>query len=208
MARILKSDAALATGPRAGAARRLSAEVCEASLGAREILRRAEAEAARIRARAEADRHDALALAAEAGRQEGLARAAALLARAAAERDRLLASAERELVRLAVAVAEKVLARSVAADGEAVVAIAARVLDAARSRRQVSLRVNPEDAAALRRGERQLAGGLPRARSLEIREDPGVSRGGVVVETEGGTIDARLEVQLEALARALEEAAP
>ncbi len=43
---------------------------------------------------------------------------------------------------------------------------------------------------------------------LEIREDAAIERGGVVVETEAGRIDAGIEAQLDALARAFAEALP
>jgi flagellar biosynthesis/type III secretory pathway protein FliH len=41
---------------------------------------------------------------------------------------------------------------------------------------------------------------------LESREDRGGGPGGALVETEAGRIDARLETQLAAVARAVEEA--
>jgi flagellar biosynthesis/type III secretory pathway protein FliH len=38
-----------------------------------------------------------------------------------------------------------------------------------------------------------------------VREDPGVGRGGAVLETEAGAVDARLEAQLEVIGRSLRE---
>jgi type III secretion protein L len=195
-ARILKGGGGFS--PSVGT-RRLPAEVCAAAQRSRDVLAAAEADARRIRESAEGEREQVLAGAVEAGRQEGLARAAAALAAAAAERDRLLASAEAELVRLALAVAGKVVAGEVALSHEAVTRIAAEALEAARDRREVLLRVHPADAGALRAQEPRLAGLLARARAVEIREDPCVGRGGVVVETEAGVVDARIETRLEAL---------
>jgi flagellar biosynthesis/type III secretory pathway protein FliH len=163
----------------------------------------AEADARRIRESAEAERERVLAGAAAAGREEGLARAAAALTAAAAERDRLLASAEPELVRLALAVAGKVVAGELALAPEVVARIAAEALAAARDRREVVLRVHPADAGLLRAEEPRLLEALSRARAVAVREDPAVGRGGVVVETEAGTVDARIETRLEALRRAL-----
>jgi flagellar biosynthesis/type III secretory pathway protein FliH len=40
--------------------------------------------------------------------------------------------------------------------------------------------------------------------AVAVREDPGVSPGGVWLETDGGELDARLEAQLEALRAVLE----
>jgi type III secretion protein L len=202
--RIVKGGGRLSPpGGNGGAARRLPAEVHAAVQRARGVLAAAEAEARRIREAAEAESQRVVAAAEEAGRQEGLARAAVALAAAAAERDRLLASAEPELVRLALAVASRVVAREVALDMGVVTRIASEALEAARERCQVVVRVAPADAAALRAEEPRLLQALGRARSVEIREDPAIGRGGVVVETEAGTVDARIETRLETLRRAL-----
>jgi type III secretion system HrpE/YscL family protein len=177
------------------AAERARAIVAEAEARARELLEAAQAERGRIRADA-----------AEQGRAEGLGRAGAILVAAAAARDRRLAGAEREVVALALDVARKVLGRELAQDRGAVADLAAQALAVARDRREVTLRVNPEDADAIRAATGRLAALLSRAPGLDVREDPAVERGGAVVETEAGRVDARVEAQLAALARAIEEA--
>jgi Flagellar assembly protein FliH len=113
--------------------------------------------------------------------------------------------AEPQLVELAFAVARRVLERAVARDRDAVAELAALALESVRERRSVVLRVHPEDALALREAEPGLRDRLGRERCIGLVEDPSVGRGGVVVETEAGAIDARLSVQLEALRRALAE---
>ncbi len=165
----------------------------------------AEAEARGIRAEAEASREAIRARAEEAGRQEGLARAAAVLASASAERVRRLAAVDREVVSIAIEVARKVLGRELAAGGGAVADLAGRALAEARERREVVLRVNPTDGPAVRAAEGRLGAVLLRARLL-VREDAAVPPGGAVVDTEAGRIDAGIEAQLSQLERALEEA--
>jgi type III secretion protein L len=197
--RILKNAAPLPP-------RLLPAAVHDAHRRGRELVEAAEAEASRIIAEAESVRGRLRADAEEEGHRIGAARAAALLALAAAERDRMLASAERELVSLAIAIARKVLGDELAARPGAVVDLAARALHEARERREVTLRVHPADAPAVRNGGDALGAILRRA-PLCVREDPGVAAGSVLVETEAGRVDARIETQLAHLARALEEAA-
>ncbi|HEU4382265.1 MAG TPA: FliH/SctL family protein [Anaeromyxobacteraceae bacterium] len=205
MGRILRQDRALTAEPGPGSpARRLPAEVLSAAEGARRVLERAEAEAARLREAVARERELVLSQAGEAGYRAGLARAAATLARAAAERDRLLQSASDDLVRLAVAVAGAVLRREVERGGD-VEALAARALEAVRHRRQVTLRVHPDDAAGVRGEAGRLGALLNRAPALAVQEDPAVGRGGLLVETEAGTLDARLETRLEAVEAALLE---
>jgi len=195
--RILKDIAPLA-------GRRIEAAVWDADRRVREMVAAAEEEARGIVADAEVARARAIADAAEDGRREGQARAAAALAAAAAERDRLLRGAEHEVVEIAVAVARKVLGRELGRSREAVVDLAAAAVAEARSRRDVVLRVSPADAAAVRAADGSFAA-LSRA-PIRIVEDPSLAQGGVIVETEAGRIDARIEAQLEAIERAIEEA--
>jgi flagellar biosynthesis/type III secretory pathway protein FliH len=196
--RIIKAGAPLP-------ARRIEAAVWDTDRRVREMVATAEAHARRIVADAEAERGRVFAEAVEAGRAEGHARAAALLASAAAQRERTLAGLQREIVRLAIEVARKVLASELAERPEAVAELAATALAAARDRREATLRVNPADAAALRNAEGRLATLVGRAQ-FAIREDPAIERGGAVVDTEVGRLDAGIDTQLTALARALEEA--
>jgi flagellar biosynthesis/type III secretory pathway protein FliH len=199
-ARILRNAA-----PVAG--RLVPAAVHEADRRVRELVSAAEDEARRLRVEAAGERDRILAQAAEEGRREGLARAAATLAAAAAERDRRLAALGHEVAAIAVDVARAVLGRELSASAGAVAELAGRALAVARDRREVTLRVNPADAAGVRGAEGRLAAILRRA-PLAVREDPAVPQGGAVVETEAGRVDACVETQLAALARALEEAVP
>lgn len=186
--------------------RRVPARVFEADRRVREMAALSEERARAVLAAAEASAAEVLAAAREAGRREGLSLAASTLAAAAAERDRILAAVDGEVAALALDVARKVLGRHVEAFPAAVVDLVARGLAGARGRREVLVRVHPEDAAAVRAAEGDLARALARS-PLGIREDPSVPRGGAVVETEAGRIDAGIEAQLREIARTMAEAA-
>lgn len=201
MGRILRNDALAAP---AGVSRRVPGMVFDAARRAEGVLAEARAQAERMAEEALAERERLRAQADEEGLRQGLARAAAVLALAAAERDRLLADARQELLKLALAVAEKVVAREVERGG-GVAAVAEQALSAVRRRRVVTLRVHPEDAATLRREEGRLARLVAGAPALGLVEDRSISRGGVVVETEAGTVDARVETRFGALEAALLE---
>jgi type III secretion protein L len=196
--RILKDAAPLP-------ARRIDARVFDADRRVREMVADAERQAAAIRAAAEDERSRVRAEAVEAGRAEGHARAAALLAWAAAEHERRMAALAPELARLAIDVARKVLGRELATSQVTVLDLASAALAAAGERRALTLRVNPADAAAVRSAGGRLAA-LVDAGRVAVREDPSVEAGGAIVDTEAGRIDARIETQLAMLRRALEEA--
>jgi flagellar biosynthesis/type III secretory pathway protein FliH len=181
-----------------------------AVLAAREEAAREQDEAARAsRAIVAAAHEEAEAIrsaARERGREEGQAAAASTLAQAAAARDRLLAAVEGEVVALALDIARRVVGELATREPAIAVESARRALAAARGRPGVLLRVHPDDAAAVRAARSALDRGI--ATGVALVEDPEVGRGGTVVETADGTVaDARLELQLAALGRALAEGA-
>jgi flagellar biosynthesis/type III secretory pathway protein FliH len=183
--------------------RRIEGVVFDAAARARALVAEAEEDARRIRSEAEAERERIRREAEEAGRCEGFARAAAALAAVAAERERRLAALTGELATLALEVARKVLGRELSREPRAVLDLASHALAEARDRREVTLRVNPADAPTLRANHERLAALLERAPGLGVREDVGVEPGGVIVETDAGRVDARVETQLGILERAL-----
>jgi flagellar biosynthesis/type III secretory pathway protein FliH len=201
MATIVK---AASLGP--ALSRRIPGVLLEAEVEARRRLASADEQARALVERARGEAEALLAEARRRGREEGLATAAEVVVRATAERDRLLSSAEGELVDLAFEIARRVLAS--AAERGAVAEVAARALDAARMRERVALRAHPADLEALRSAEPDLLARLVHARGLALRPDETIARGGVVVETEAGRIDGRLETQLAALRGALDEVTP
>ncbi|HJK92757.1 MAG TPA: FliH/SctL family protein, partial [Polyangiaceae bacterium LLY-WYZ-15_(1-7)] len=156
---------------------------------------KAKAEAIREAAEGEAERRRAEAEA--AGREAGRAATAAALLEAAAVRDRALGDAEEELRRLAVAAAERLVHAELALAPERIRDLVGGLLERARRAGDRRLRVHPEDAPLL--------DGLPALAGAERIHDPALARGDVILETELGRLDGRLEVRLEALRRALEE---
>lgn len=177
--------------------------VYDAEQQAQRVLADAQAEADRIvtSARAEASRvHDD---AATAGMREGREAAVATLAAAEAARARLLAEAESDIARLAVAIARKVLVGELALGDAAILRIVSQALASARLGRAVVVRVHPDDATGLSAAYPALLAAAGRSEGLVLRPDPGLARGDCVVESEIGTIDARIDTQLSAIEHAL-----
>jgi flagellar biosynthesis/type III secretory pathway protein FliH len=137
------------------------------------------------------------------GGEEGAAQAQHMRDEIAGLESRMLKEVEGEVVRAAVRVAAEILATEINLRDDAVVDVAATALVAARNARDINLRVNPRDVAALRSARERLVANLTRAKDIEIREDRRVSPGGVLIETEAGVVDAQLATQLDELARIL-----
>ena len=119
-----------------------------------------------------------------------------LLEMARVERHKLIEEAEPELVRLALGIAERVLHQQVALDRGVVVEMAKTAIARLIERDTVTVRVNPADLERMRdhRDELMAIGDI---RNMRLLEDKRVDRGGVVVETDAGTIDARIGTQLD-----------
>ncbi|MBN8612000.1 MAG: type III secretion system stator protein SctL [Deltaproteobacteria bacterium] len=170
---------------------------------ARSVLEAARAEAAAIRAHAEDEAARLGREASERGAREGRASVAALEARAATARARSIEDAERTVVGLVTRIAERVLHDSLADAPERVVPAVRAELLRVRRAKQVEVRVHPDDAAAL---EAALARGeVFEPSAIRITPDASLTRGGCVLTSDLGTLDARLEVQLDAFERALRE---
>jgi flagellar assembly protein FliH len=78
---------------------------------------------------------------------------------------------------------------------EAVQGVVRAAVAAMREREQLVVRLHPDDAALLKE---EVDGG-----TMRISGDPTVVLGGCIIESQGGSLDARFETQLEALGAAL-----
>ena len=119
-----------------------------------------------------------------------------LLEMARAERHKLMEEAEPELVRLALGIAERVLHQQVALDRGVVVEMAKTAISRLIERDSVTVRVNPADLERMREHRDELIA-IGDVKNLRVVEDKRVDRGGVIVDTDAGTIDARIGTQLE-----------
>ncbi len=110
-------------------------------------------------------------------------------------------------VELALALAEKILGTALEVDPSLVASVVTGALRRVVDREGVVLDVNPADVELVRAATDRIAselGALPR---LEVAGERRVGRGGCVVRTREGEIDARLETQLAARRRAAARAA-
>lgn len=177
--------------------------VFDARAEASRIVAAGHAEAAAIIDAARAGAESAVRDASDAGRMAGRAEVAAALAEALAIRDRALADAEREVARVALAAAERLVGEALTIAPERIASIVGDGLARARRARDVTVRVHPDDAPHVESLRATIAARAGRPASFSVRVDAEITRGGCLIETDLGTIDARLETKLEALARAL-----
>jgi type III secretion system HrpE/YscL family protein len=184
--------------------------VISAGERAKRIIAEAEAEGSRIRQEAEAIRKDVTAVR-EQARKEGLAAGEAegksqfveKLVELERKREQFFSSVEPEIVRLCLAAAEKVIGQIAAENPEVVRHVVRQALERSLGDR-IMVRLNPEDHKAVTDEGYEFRDVLDRTKRIMFKEDDTIQKGGCVVETEVGTIDAQLETQLEAIRKALE----
>ncbi|MDZ7294919.1 MAG: FliH/SctL family protein [candidate division KSB1 bacterium] len=122
-----------------------------------------------------------------------------------AEQQRLVREAEPALVKLVIAVVRRLLRRELNQNGHYVEAMVREALRMVHDSARVVIRLHPDDSALLRDKAQELGAEIADLEVLEFKDDPHITRGGCIVETDLGTIDARLEVQLEEISHELEE---
>lgn len=142
-----------------------------------------------------------------AGAEAGASRAEATLRRLAQTLDDLqglrrdlIRRTERDVVELALAIARKVLQREVTLDRDLLMAMARVALDRLADVATASIRLHPDDHAAVMPGRGSAAGSTP---GVQILADPSVRRGGCVVQSEFGSVDIGIATQIDELTHAL-----
>ncbi len=171
-----------------------------------DALARAESQADALRAAA---REEGL----REGREEALAAltpAIEALAQAAeavqAEQHVRAERLEAHAVDLALFLAEKVLGGTVAVEPERVLEAVKGALRGIVERERVTVLVHPEDLELVREAMDDVRGSLGGIEHCEVQAERRVSRGGAVVRTPEGDVDARVETKLQR-AREVVEAA-
>jgi len=167
------------------------------------IIQDAEDAAAAILAETEEECRALIAEAVELGQREGFSQAEHQRAEVAGLEDRMIKEVDGEVVRTSLNIARALLDAELTSRSDAVVDIVVAALVHVSDAREVFLRVNPENAAVLRKHKRRLVDALSVAPDVVVREDRNVRPGGVLIQTESGVIDATLETQLAEIARVL-----
>jgi flagellar assembly protein FliH len=112
-------------------------------------------------------------------------------------------AAERQVVDLALQIAQKVVEKEVENMPDLAVNVIRGALEEMDARTAVRIRVSPDDEELLRRRWSQcVPPGIPGER-IELQADERIQSGGAVIETTQGEVDAQLETKLAQLGNAL-----
>lgn len=109
---------------------------------------------------------------------------------------------ESALVELALESAKKIVG-GLKINAQTVEKVVREALSQVRDTAEISIHLHPEDLALLRKHESPLLEGLPETGPLRFSASPDVTRGGCIVQTRFGLIDALRETKLEQLRKAV-----
>lgn len=162
----------------------------------------AQSEAARVRARAQRDAEAVRSQAYAEGYAAGRAEAAKQLFDLQRVQAELAQRTEQTALRAVLLVAAELLGTTLDAEPAKILGVLGPHLARMQRAQQLLLRVHPDDARWLEANQaalRQLCGDS----QLELRSDPTLTRGGCMIESNLGDLDARVETRLTLLAAAL-----
>jgi flagellar assembly protein FliH len=113
-------------------------------------------------------------------------------------RQTLIHETEREMVQLALTLARRVVHREVTLDPELAAALAHVALERLGTTTPATIRLNPEDYTVVAQDSARWGG-----QTVTVVPDPSISRGGCLVDSAFGSVDATIERQFDELSRAL-----
>ena len=161
-----------------------------------DIVARAHAEAESIRAQAREDGFAAGLQAAQAELATAAEALAAALASVAELRGEVADHVERGAVALGLRIAEQAVGAAVEVDADRVVDAVRGALRRLTERERVTILVNPDDLDTVRAATTELMARLGGIESCDVQAERRVSRGGAVVRTVEGEVDATFETKL------------
>lgn len=180
----------------------LKNQVLNAEEQARNILLEANQKAIETVENAEIEANDIRRNAYESGREESIQELLEDVLEAKDQRSEALYSVEQDVLKLSVKVAEKIIGREIQLDDATRADIVLTALRQARQQEMLTVRVNANDLPLVEK-MRERIDAFGRARYLDFVADQAVGEGGCLIESQSGTIDARLETQLRVFENAL-----
>ena len=187
------------------------------------IIEKAKAEAAQIVAEANAQ-HDKIVSEArnegfEQGSQEGFDKGSAeverliermhkILEAVMQRREEILQDTESQIVELVILMARKVIKILSENQKNVILANTVAALRKVKTRGNVTLRVNIEDVKLTTAHADEFIQHVENVQGITVQEDSSVEKGGCIVETDFGAIDARISSQLTELENKILEVSP
>lgn len=118
-------------------------------------------------------------------------------------REDIKAKNEEQAVNLAIAIAEKILNQEVTTRRDAILGVLKGVLKNISETEGMKIRLNQQDFRYMMEIKKDFLQSFDGVRNVVFEEDVSIKRGGAIVETMFGEVDARLENQLKEIKAAM-----
>ena len=115
----------------------------------------------------------------------------------------ILNKGEQQMVKLALAIAEKILHQEVLTRKEIIMEVLKGALKNITETDGMKIRLNPQDFRYMMEVKKDFLQSFEGIRNIVFEEDASIKKGGAVVETMFGEVDARLESQLKEIQSAM-----
>lgn len=107
----------------------------------------------------------------------------------------ILTDSQKDVARMALAVAKKVLHKEIMTDPKTVVSVIKEALSRVSFKKQFVILVNPLDLDVIKNSSEDVKTVLDNYESLKFKASAKVETGGCIVQTESGTVDAQIDRQ-------------
>lgn len=118
----------------------------------------------------------------------------------------LMEKSSQDMVRLAVAVARRVIDEEADEKRDMIVKTVNRALESAVEDEEYYIKVNPSDLETVKAHEPMFLASMKGLRNIYFLADENISRGGCIAESRAGDVDATIESQLHEISEHLQEA--
>ncbi|MDD5529863.1 MAG: FliH/SctL family protein [bacterium] len=115
------------------------------------------------------------------------------------EKEKLLKSSEITVFKLVKEIAKKVIEIEISENSKVIVDTVSDAIKRIREEERVIIKVNPVDFDIIKSKESEWLASLPYVSKFQIIADENISRGGCLIETSVGKIDATIESKLKKL---------
>jgi len=113
----------------------------------------------------------------------------------------LYAAVERDVTKLALEVAKKIVHREIQADREIILTLVKVALSHVAEKSAVTVHLHPVDYNYLLEHRAELSNGVGNGREIVLLADKSIERGGCLIQSECGEIDARIEEEFREVER-------
>jgi flagellar assembly protein FliH len=110
---------------------------------------------------------------------------------------------EDQIIKLAIAIAEKIINQEVSTRKDIILGVLKSALKNIAETDGMKIRINPQDFRYMMEVKKDFLQSFDGIRNVVFEEDTSIKRGGAIVETMFGEVDARLESQLKEIKAAM-----